>query len=135
VETLAPICLVNWTNEEGARFAPGEMGSEVYAGDITLEFALGRTDANGTGVADALNAIGYAGDERPGERRFGAMVELHIEQGPVLEARNITIGVVEAAKGQMWFDGMMRGRESHAGTTPMNLRRDALAAFAEFALE
>lgn len=135
IETEAPICVVNWTNEEGSRFAPGEMGSEVFAGDVTHEFALSRTDANGTSVAEALRRIGYAGKERAGERRFEAMVELHIEQGPVLEAENLAIGVVDAAKGQMWYNGSVRGRESHAGTTPMNLRRDALAAFAEFGLE
>jgi N-carbamoyl-L-amino-acid hydrolase len=135
IETEAPVCIVNWTNEEGARFAPGEMGSEVFAGDVTHDFALSRTDAGGVSVAEALKAIGYAGTERAGDRRFDAMVELHIEQGPMLEAQNITIGVVDAAKGQMWFDGVVRGRESHAGTTPMDLRRDALAAFAEFVLD
>jgi N-carbamoyl-L-amino-acid hydrolase len=134
ITTEAPVCLVNWTNEEGARFAPGEMGSEVFAGDIESRFALSRTDADGISVAEALEAIGYRGSERCGERRFGAMLELHIEQGPVLEAENETIGVVVAAKGQIWFNGVVAGRESHAGTTPMPLRKDALSAFAEFAL-
>jgi beta-ureidopropionase / N-carbamoyl-L-amino-acid hydrolase len=135
VVTEAPVCLVNWTNEEGARFAPGEMGSEVVAGDVSLEASLAVTDAAGIRVADALAAIGYAGDEQPGIRRFGAMIELHIEQGPQLEAEQKTIGVVHAAKGQMWFNGFVAGRESHAGTTPMPLRKDALTAFADFALE
>lgn len=135
IKTSAPICVVNWTNEEGARFAPGEMGSEVFAGDVTPEFALSRTDADGISVADALNRIGYAGTERAGARHFDAMIELHIEQGPVLEAQNLIIGVVDAAKGQMWYNGTVLGRESHAGTTPMDLRRDALTAFAEFSIE
>ncbi len=134
IATEAPVCLVNWTNEEGARFAPGEMGSEVFAGDIESGFALSRTDADGISVADALEAIGYRGSESCGERRFGAMLELHIEQGPVLEAEHETIGVVVAAKGQIWFNGVVAGQESHAGTTPMPLRKDALSAFAEFAL-
>ncbi len=135
IETELPICVVNWTNEEGSRFAPGELGSEVFAGDVTHDFALSRADADGTSVADALKAIGYAGSERTGERRFSAMLELHIEQGPVLEARDLTIGVVDAAKGQMWYNGTVQGQESHAGTTPMDLRRDALTAFAELALD
>ena len=134
IETQAPLCLVDWTNEEGARFAPGEMGSEVYAGDVTLDFALSRTDAEGVSVREALERIGYRGPETPGARRFAAMVELHIEQGPLLEAEGLTIGVVTAAKGQRWYNGEVAGRESHAGTTPMNLRRDALPAFAEFVL-
>ena len=135
IETDAPICLVNWTNEEGARFAPGEMGSEVFAGDVTHEFALSRKDADGISVADALQRIGYGGTERTGARRFAAMIELHIEQGPVLESQNLAIGVVDAAKGQMWYNGSVLGLASHAGTTPMDLRRDALTAFAEFTLE
>lgn len=135
IETQASICLINWTNEEGARFAPGLMGSEVFTGDMPSETARSRKDNNGISVGEALKAIGYAGEEKAGDRRFGAMIELHIEQGPILEARNIPIGIVEAAKGQLWFDGCVRGRESHAGTTPMDLRHDALTAFAAFALE
>ena len=135
IETEAPVCLVNWTNEEGSRFAPGEMGSEVFAGDIDHSFALTRMDADGISVADALEAIGYRGTERCGERQFAAMLELHIEQGPVLEAERLTIGVVTAAKGQIWYNGVVAGRESHAGTTPMTHRNDALAAFAEFVLQ
>ncbi|BCJ92233.1 Zn-dependent hydrolase [Terrihabitans soli] len=134
IQTKAPLCLIDWTNEEGARFAPGELGSEVYAGEVERSFALSRMDADGISVADALEAIGYRGKERCGERRFSAMLELHIEQGPVLEQEKVAIGVVTAAKGQIWFNGVIGGRESHAGTTPMPLRKDALSAFAEFAL-
>lgn len=134
IVTEAPLCLVNWTNEEGARFAPGELGSEVYVGHVALETALACRDAEGVTVGEALSAIGYDGVEEPGARRFAAMVELHIEQGPLLEAENLTIGVVTAAKGQQWYNGVVSGRESHAGTTPMTLRRDALMAFAEVAL-
>ncbi|MBX3540225.1 MAG: Zn-dependent hydrolase [Chelatococcus sp.] len=134
IVTEAPLCVVNWTNEEGSRFAPGELGSEVYVGHVTLEAALACRDAEGVTVGEALARIGYAGAEVPGARRFAAMVELHIEQGPLLEAEGLTIGVVTAAKGQQWYNGMVSGRESHAGTTPMTLRRDALMAFAELAL-
>ena len=135
IETDAAVCVIDWTNEEGSRFAPGVMGAEVFAGDMSREAALSRTDADGVSVGEALQAIGYAGSERAGDRRFEAMIELHIEQGPMLEARKLPIGVVDSAKGQIWFNGLARGRESHAGTTPMDLRRDALTAFAELALE
>lgn len=135
IETEAPVCLINWTNEEGARFAPGLMGSQVFAGDVALEAALKSTDTNGISVGEALRAAGYAGSERAGDRAFAAMIELHIEQGPMLEARNVPIGIVESAKGQTWSNGLVQGRESHAGTTPMDLRRDALTAFAALAIE
>jgi N-carbamoyl-L-amino-acid hydrolase len=134
IETEAPLVLVNWTNEEGARFAPGMMASGVYAGAVDKQWALDRTDRDGIRFGDALDAIGYRGDEPVGQRRFAAFVELHIEQGPVLEAGGQTIGVVTAAKGQVWADCRVAGRESHAGSTPMPARRDALAAFAELAL-
>jgi N-carbamoyl-L-amino-acid hydrolase len=134
IETDAPLCLINWTNEEGARFAPGMIASGVFAGEIDRSWALDRTDHAGIRFGDALQEIGYLGPERTGERRFGALVELHIEQGPILEEAGQTIGVVTAAKGMIWSDGRVTGRESHAGSTPMDLRRDALCAFAELAL-
>jgi N-carbamoyl-L-amino-acid hydrolase len=134
IETELPLCLVNWTNEEGARFAPGMIASGVFSGEIDKAWALDRIDRDGIRFGDALEAIGYWGGERAGERRFSAMVELHIEQGPILEEAGQTIGVVTAAKGMIWSDGRVTGRESHAGSTPMALRRDALCAFAEFAL-
>jgi beta-ureidopropionase / N-carbamoyl-L-amino-acid hydrolase len=134
IETDAPLTLVNWTNEEGARFAPGMVASGVYSGEIEQDWALARTDRDGVRLGDALSAIGYAGPEPVGARRFAAFVELHIEQGPILEAEGRTIGVVTAAKGQIWADCRIVGRESHAGSTPMTARRDALSAFAAFAL-
>ena len=134
IETEAPITLVNWTNEEGARFAPGMVASGVYAGEVDLAWAMERQDRDGIRFGDALDAIGYRGTEPVGQRRFDAMVELHIEQGPILEMEAKTIGVVTAAKGSIWADCTVRGRESHAGSTPMAVRRDALMAFAEFAL-
>jgi N-carbamoyl-L-amino-acid hydrolase len=134
IETDAPITLVNWTNEEGARFAPGMVASGVYAGEIDQAWAMERQDRDGIRFCDALDAIGYRGTEPVGQRRFGAMVELHIEQGPILELESKTIGVVTAAKGSTWADCKVLGRESHAGSTPMAVRRDALMAFSEFAL-
>ncbi|MGU3493892.1 Zn-dependent hydrolase [Xanthobacteraceae bacterium A53D] len=134
IETDAPLCVSNWTNEEGSRFAPAMMGSAAYAGDFTVEDILGRKDAAGVTVSEALKTIGYDGAEAVGAQKFGAFVELHIEQGPLLEAEEKTIGVVEHGQGIIWYDGHITGFESHAGTTPMPLRRDALATFSEIVL-
>nr|WP_039892518.1 Zn-dependent hydrolase [Methylobacterium mesophilicum] len=134
IETEAPLLVVNWTNEEGSRFAPAMMASAAYAGAFTTDEILAKRDAAGTTVAEALDAIGYRGVEAVGTRDIGAFVELHIEQGPILEAEGKTIGVVEGGQGIMWFDGVVTGFESHAGTTPMPRRRDALLALSEFAL-
>ena len=134
IETDAPLCIVNWTNEEGSRFAPATMASAAYAGEYDTGNILGRRDADGISVADALDRIGYHGTEAVGERKFAGFVELHIEQGPLREAENKTIGVVERGQGITWFDGSITGFASHAGTTPMPLRRDALLAFSELAL-
>jgi N-carbamoyl-L-amino-acid hydrolase len=134
IETEVPICVCNWTNEEGSRYAPAMMASAAYAGEYTTENILGRKDIDGITVAEALDSIGYRGAEPVGKQKFSAFVELHIEQGPLLEAENKTIGVVDRGQGIMWYDGVITGFASHAGTTPMPLRRDALAAFAEFVL-
>jgi N-carbamoyl-L-amino-acid hydrolase len=134
IETETPICIVNWTNEEGSRFAPATMASAAYAGDYTTDDILSRKDAAGVSVGDALHGIGYRGEEPVAQRKLGAFVELHIEQGPLLEAENKTIGVVDRGQGIIWYDGTITGFESHAGTTPMPLRRDALAALSEFVL-
>jgi beta-ureidopropionase / N-carbamoyl-L-amino-acid hydrolase len=134
IETETPICIVNWTNEEGSRFAPATMASAAYAGDYTTDDILARRDAAGVSVGEALDSIGYRGSEAVGARKLGAFVELHIEQGPLLEAENKTIGVVDRGQGIIWYDGKVTGFESHAGTTPMPLRRDALAALSEIVL-
>jgi N-carbamoyl-L-amino-acid hydrolase len=110
------------------------MASAAYAGDYTTDDILGRRDAAGVTVGEALDGIGYRGSEAVGARKLGAFVELHIEQGPLLEAENKTIGVVDRGQGIIWYDGKITGFESHAGTTPMPLRRDALAALAEIVL-
>ncbi|MFZ5733962.1 MAG: Zn-dependent hydrolase [Pseudomonadota bacterium] len=134
IETDAPLCITNWTNEEGSRFAPAMMASAAYAGDFTTDDILGHVDAEGISVAQALDTIGYRGSDPVGRQKFSAFVELHIEQGPLLEAEGKTIGVVDRGQGIMWYDGRIAGFASHAGTTPMPMRRDALSAFAELTL-
>ncbi len=134
IETDAPICIVNWTNEEGSRFAPAMMASAAYVGDFTTDDILSRRDAEGVTVGEALDGIGYRGDGPVGTQKFSGFVELHIEQGPILEAENKTIGVVDSGQGVLWYDGKIVGFESHAGSTPMPLRRDALATLSEIVL-
>src|ERR1700743_66529 len=134
IETEVPLCICNWTNEEGSRFAPATMASAGYAGEYTTESILVQKEAAGVSVGEALDSIGYRGSEPVGQRKFGAFVELHIEQGPLLAAENKTIGVVDRGQGIIWYDGKITGFESHAGTTPMPLRRDALATLSEIVL-
>jgi N-carbamoyl-L-amino-acid hydrolase len=134
IETETPICIVNWTNEEGSRFAPAMMASAAYVGDFTTDDILSRKDAEGITVAEALDSIGYRGESPVGTQKFTGFVELHIEQGPILEAEGKTIGVVDSGQGVLWYDGKITGFESHAGSTPMRLRRDALATLSEIVL-
>ncbi len=130
IETEAPVEMVVWTNEEGARFAPAMMGSGVFAGRLSLEEILAKVDVEGKIFGDELKRIGYAGQLPARARPIGAFFEAHIEQGPYLEHENKTIGVVTKGQGQRWYDIVITGFESHAGTTPMPLRRDALVAAA-----
>ncbi|ARU86850.1 Zn-dependent hydrolase [Pseudomonas sp. M30-35] len=130
IETEAPLEVVVWTNEEGSRFAPCMMGSGVFASKFTLEETLAKVDAGGVTVGEALNAIGYAGSRKATGHAVGAYFEAHIEQGPILEDEEKTIGVVLGALGQKWFDLTLRGVEAHAGPTPMHLRKDALVGAA-----
>jgi len=133
IETRAPLEVVSWTNEEGSRFTPVMMGSGVFAGAFPLGQVLEQKDVDGTSVGDALQAIGYAG--RAAAHRLGAYFEAHIEQGPVLEDTKTTIGVVQGALGQRWFDAVISGQDAHAGPTPMELRKDALIAASRLVLE
>ncbi len=126
VVTEAPIEVAFWTNEEGSRFVPVMMGSGVFAKAFTLEHAYAARDSDGLSVLDELTRIGYVGDEVPGAHPIGAYFETHIEQGPVLEDHDTTIGVVQGVLGIRWFDCTVTGMEAHAGPTPMALRRDAL---------
>ncbi|MDK9604820.1 Zn-dependent hydrolase [Lelliottia wanjuensis] len=134
VETERDIVLVNWTNEEGARFAPAMLASGVWSGQFSEEYALARADNAGVTVGEALDAVGYRGTQRARAFPIHACYELHIEQGPILEDEAIDIGLVRAAMGQRWFTLTLDGFAAHAGTTPMHSRRDALTAFAELAL-
>lgn len=133
--TRRPLMLVNWTNEEGSRFSPAMMASGAYAGVFTTDEINARTDSDGIRLEDALEAIGYRGDVRVGSVKLGAMFELHIEQGPVLEAAANTIGIVTGVQGMRWYDLVIKGRAAHSGTTPMAMRRDALYAAALVILE
>ncbi len=126
IETEAPIEVAFWTNEEGSRFVPVMMGSGVFAKAFTLEHAYAAKDTAGKSVKEELERIGYIGTEEPGQHPIGAYFETHIEQGPVLEDNNITIGVVQGVLGIRWFDCTVTGMEAHAGPTPMALRKDAL---------
>jgi N-carbamoyl-L-amino-acid hydrolase len=125
-ETNAPIMIVNWTNEEGSRFAPAMLASGVYAGVFTPDFAYGREDRQGIKFGDELTRIGYRGAAKAGSIRFQAMFELHIEQGPILEAENKLVGVVTGVQGMRWYEVTVKGQESHTGATPMTLRKNAL---------
>ncbi|MBM3648859.1 MAG: hydantoinase/carbamoylase family amidase, partial [Alphaproteobacteria bacterium] len=123
--TRRPIAVAFFTNEEGARFQPDMMGSLVYAGGLGLNEAYAATDKDGVAVGDELRRIGYLGAATPGAIRPHAFVELHIEQGPILDEEKVRIGVVESVQGISWTEYTVTGVSNHAGTTPMRLRRDA----------
>ena len=126
IETEHPVETVIWTNEEGSRFAPAMVASGVFAGVFTLGYGLSRKDIDGKTIGEELQRIGYAGEVPCGGRPIHAAFELHIEQGPILEAEQKTIGVVTDAQGQRWYEIVLTGQEAHAGPTPMPRRRDAL---------
>ncbi|MFA8395195.1 Zn-dependent hydrolase [Burkholderia ubonensis] len=130
IETERPIDVVIWTNEEGSRFAPAIVAAGVFAGVYTLDYGLSRTDAAGKTIGEELARIGYAGSEPVGGYPVHAAYELHIEQGAILERAGKTIGVVTAGQGQRWYEVTLTGVDAHAGTTPMEFRRDALVGAA-----
>ncbi len=130
IVTEHPIEVVNWTNEEGCRFAPAMLASGVYAGAFTRDWAYGRTDHAGHTFGAELERIGAKGQLPCAPRPMKAYLELHIEQGPILEAEGLPVGVVTGGQGLVWLDVVMSGFSSHAGTTPMDGRRDALVAAA-----
>ena len=125
IKTKHPIVLVNWTNEEGTRFAPPMMASGVFAGVHTLDWAYAKEDSDGKKFGDELKKIGWIGDEEVGSRKMKAFFELHIEQGPILETEGKDIGVVSRGQGLNWLQVTLTGRESHTGSTPMPMRRNA----------
>lgn len=135
IVTERPVAVAFFTNEEGARFAPDMMGSAVHQGSLALEEALAARGIDGASVGDELERIGYAGEADCGRFRAHCYVELHIEQGPVLEQAGIVIGAVEGVQGISWTEYTLEGVSNHAGTTPMHLRHDAGYAAAAIAVE
>jgi len=133
VVTRRPLAVAFFTNEEGSRFQPDMMGSLVYVGQLPLDRALATVGIDGPTVGDELARIGYAGPAAVGTGRVHAYVELHVEQGPVLEAEGFTIGAVEGVQGISWTEFTLTGQSNHAGTTPMQLRHDAGLVAAEIA--
>ncbi|SMO74806.1 Zn-dependent hydrolase [Halorubrum cibi] len=128
IETERPIEVVSWTNEEGVRFQPDMLGSGVFAGKFDLEFAYSLEDKEGNTFGEELERIGYRGEEPCEPRDLHCYLELHVEQGPKLEDRDLVVGVVEGVYGFVWFDAAFTGSADHAGPTPMHLRNDALVA-------
>ncbi len=131
IETEHPIEIVNWTNEEGARFAPAMVSSGVYAGEFDMDAVYDGRDRAGLRFGDELARIGYKGDAPMGGRDWKASFEVHIEQGPILEQEDKLVGVVARVQGIRWFDVTLHGAEVHAGTTPMDRRRDPIRALHE----
>jgi N-carbamoyl-L-amino-acid hydrolase len=132
--TRRPVAVAFFTNEEGARFQPDMMGSLVYAGALPLAKALATRAIDGPTVGQELDRIGYAGPAPVGTPRVHAYLELHVEQGPVLEAEGFTIGAVEGVQGISWTEFSLTGQSNHAGTTPMSMRHDAGLVAAEIAV-
>jgi len=130
IRTKHPVAIANWTNEEGARFAPAMLASGVFAGALTLDYAYERRDPEGKTFGHELKRIGWVGDEEVGARKMHAYFEYHIEQGPILEAESKQIGVVTHCQGLWWLEVTLTGREAHTGSTPMNLRVNAGLAMA-----
>jgi N-carbamoyl-L-amino-acid hydrolase len=129
-QTDAPIELVVWTNEEGSRFSPAMIGSGAFAGIFPLDEVLAKADIEGKTMGAELKRIGYAGSKPVTGHKMGAYFEAHIEQGPILEAEEKTIGIVTGAQGQRWYEIFVTGQDAHAGPTPMPRRKDALVGAA-----
>ncbi|MBE7733376.1 Zn-dependent hydrolase [Devosia faecipullorum] len=130
IRTKHPIVVTNWTNEEGARFAPAMLASGVFAGAIPMDHAYARQDPDGKSFGEELERIGWVGEEEVGARKMHAYFEYHIEQGPILEAEDRQIGVVTHCQGLWWLEFTLTGKEAHTGSTPMNMRVNAGLAMA-----
>ncbi|WP_421905071.1 Zn-dependent hydrolase [Mameliella sp.] len=130
IKTKHPIVVTNWTNEEGTRFAPAMLSSGVFAGVHEQDWAYAREDAEGKSFGDELVRIGWKGDEEVGARKMHAFFELHIEQGPILEAEGIDVGVVTHGQGLSWTQVTVTGKDAHTGSTPMPMRKNAGLAMA-----
>ena len=125
VKTRHPIVVTNWTNEEGTRYAPAMLSSGVFAGVHEEDWAKARVDAKGKAFGDELKRIGWEGDEPVGQRKMHAFFELHIEQGPILEAEGKDIGIVTHGQGLWWLEVTLTGKDAHTGSTPMAMRVNA----------
>ena len=125
VKTRHPIVVTNWTNEEGTRYAPAMLSSGVFAGVHEEDWAKARVDAKGKAFGDELKRIGWEGDEPVGQRKMHAFFELHIEQGPILEAEGKDIGIVTHGQGLWWLEVTLTGKDAHTGSTPMPMRVNA----------
>ena len=125
IRTRRPVVVVNWTNEEGSRFAPAMLASGVFAGMHSEDYANSREDADGKTFGAELDRIGWRGDEEPGKRPIHAMFEYHIEQGPILEAEGKEIGIVTHGQGLWWLQVTLTGKDAHTGSTPMAMRVNA----------
>jgi len=128
IQTQLPVEVVVWTNEEGARFPPAMIGSAVYSGEFDLNYGHSRQDHEGKTIGEELKRIGYQGNSLASDHRFSSFFEVHIEQGPILEDLNRPIGVVTGVQGTNWYDAVIVGEETHAGPTPMAVRKDAIKA-------
>ncbi|MEP0175894.1 MAG: Zn-dependent hydrolase [Paraglaciecola sp.] len=128
ITTLHPIEVAVWTNEEGARFSPAMVGSGVWCGDFSLDYGWQRTDKQGATIQQELERIGYLGEAPCAPFPIKAAFELHIEQGPILEAVGKQIGVVQGVQGMRWYDLVIHGQPVHAGPTPMEQRQDPVKA-------
>jgi N-carbamoyl-L-amino-acid hydrolase len=131
IATKNPVAVASFSNEEGVRYQPGMLGSSVYSGALNLANAMNIAGVDGSIYGVELERIGYAGDMRPGEIVPGAYLELHIEQGPILDREKIPLGVVEGVVGISWWEVVITGSANHAGTTPIEMRRDAGLAAAK----
>ena len=132
--TEAPIEIVVWTNEEGCRFPPAMTGSAVFSGLYNLKDALNIKDPDGLKLGDELKRIRYNGKIKSAPKKIGAFIEIHIEQGPILEMEEKNIGIVTGAQAQKWYEIKIVGMEAHAGPTPMNKRKDALVGASKIVL-
>lgn len=132
ITTQRPLVLINWTNEEGSRFAPAMGGSGVYSGRLALEDFRSATDRDGVTLGEALDDSGYKGSLTAADLPLAAYLELHIEQGPILEKQALPIGVVSGVQGVRWYDVIFTGESAHAGPTPMAYRHDPLMAATGF---
>ena len=131
IETLHPLEVAVWTNEEGARFSPAMVGSGVWSGEFSLDYGWSRKDKSGVSIKEELERHGYLGGTPCAPFNIKAALELHIEQGPILEAIEKPIGVVQGVQGMRWYDLVITGQPVHAGPTPMEQRRDPMKAIAK----